>query len=59
MQRFALLGAGFIGTVHAANLAANPRVEFAKVYDVSAERAAEVAARFGATAVGSVDSFIR
>lgn len=54
MQRFALLGAGFIGSVHAANLAANPAVEFVSVYDVSAERAAAVAATYGATAVGSV-----
>ena len=54
MQRFALLGAGFIGSVHAGNLAANPRVQFAKVYDVSAERAQAIAEKYGATAVGSV-----
>jgi myo-inositol 2-dehydrogenase/D-chiro-inositol 1-dehydrogenase len=54
MIRFALLGAGFIGSVHAANLAAHPDVDFAKVYDVSTERAAAVAGKYGATAVGSV-----
>ena len=48
MQRFALLGAGFIGSVHARNLAENPRVEFLSVYDASAERAATVADQYGA-----------
>jgi myo-inositol 2-dehydrogenase/D-chiro-inositol 1-dehydrogenase len=54
MQRFALLGAGFIGSVHAKNLAENPDITFAKVYDVSAERAAAIAEKYGAVAVGSV-----
>ncbi len=54
MQRFALLGAGFIGSVHARNLAENPDVEFVSVYDVSAERAQAVAAKYGARAVASV-----
>lgn len=34
MQRFALIGAGFIGAVHAENLAANPSVDLVVVYDV-------------------------
>jgi myo-inositol 2-dehydrogenase/D-chiro-inositol 1-dehydrogenase len=55
MQRFALLGAGFIGSVHAGNLAAHPDVAFAKVYDVSAERAEAVARQHGATAAASVE----
>jgi myo-inositol 2-dehydrogenase / D-chiro-inositol 1-dehydrogenase len=55
MQRFALLGAGFIGSVHARNLAANPCVEFVKVYDVARERAAAIEASYGATAAGSVE----
>src|SRR5437016_5055690 len=33
MQRFAIVGAGFIGSVHAANLAAHPDVDFALIYD--------------------------
>lgn len=33
MQRFALISAGFIGSVHAANLAAHPDVDFALVHD--------------------------
>ena len=55
MQRFALLGAGFIGSVHAGNLAANPRVSFDKIFDVAGERASALARRVGATAVDSVD----
>ena len=55
MQRFALLGAGFIGSVHAGNLAAHPNVEFASVFDVSAERAAAIAAKYGARAATSVE----
>src|SRR4051794_22712000 len=48
MQRFALLGAGFIGSVHAENLAADPGVDFRLVYDVDEERARSVAHRHGA-----------
>lgn len=54
MQRFALVGAGFIGSVHAGNLAANPDVDFVSVYDASAERAQAVADQHGARAVASV-----
>src|SRR5690349_2540550 len=50
MQRFALIGAGFIGSVHAANLAAHPGVDFALVYDVDHSRAAALAEAHGATA---------
>ena len=55
MQRFALLGAGFIGTVHAANLASNPDIDFALVYDVDLERAAAVARAHGASVAASID----
>lgn len=48
MQRFALIGAGFIGSVHAANLAANPAVDFAFVYDVDTARAGVLASKHGA-----------
>jgi hypothetical protein len=51
MQRFALLGAGFIGSVHAANLAAHPDVDFALVYDIDHGRGVAVADAYGATAV--------
>lgn len=55
MQRFALIGAGFIGSVHAANLAANPRVDFRLVYDVDQGRAQTLAAAHGARAATSLD----
>ena len=50
MQRFALLGAGFIGSVHAANLAAHPGVDFTVVYDIDNGRAQSLAAAHGARA---------
>ena len=43
MHRFALLGAGFMGAVHGANLAVHPGVTLASVYDVAPERAARLA----------------
>ena len=45
MQRFALIGAGFIGGVHAANLAAHPDVDFTLVYDIDPDRATTLAER--------------
>lgn len=44
MTRFALIGAGFIGSVHAANLAAHPGIEFSLVYDIDPARASSLAA---------------
>ncbi len=55
MQRFALVGAGFIGTEHANNLAAHPDVDLAVVYDVDAGRARALAERHGARWTASVD----
>lgn len=48
MQTFALLGAGFIGQVHARNLAANPRIHFNRVFDIDSERAQALAVEHGA-----------
>ncbi|MFJ4172356.1 Gfo/Idh/MocA family oxidoreductase [Paenarthrobacter sp. NPDC089714] len=56
MQRIALIGAGFMGAVHAANLAAHPNVRFDFVYDVDTERAAALAAQHGATAVTDIEN---
>jgi myo-inositol 2-dehydrogenase/D-chiro-inositol 1-dehydrogenase len=50
VYRFALLGAGFIGSVHAGNLAAHPEIDFALVYDVDPHRASALAARYGTQA---------
>ncbi|WP_345801274.1 Gfo/Idh/MocA family oxidoreductase [Microbacterium sp. AZCO] len=55
MQRFALIGAGFIGSVHAANLAAHRGIDFALVFDVDRARAEAVAAEHGARAAASLD----
>ncbi|MFE4541984.1 Gfo/Idh/MocA family oxidoreductase [Arthrobacter sp. NPDC056727] len=54
MQRFALLGAGFIGSVHAANLAAHPDVDFQLVFDVDQDRAKALAATHGARAAADL-----
>lgn len=49
MQRFALIGAGFIGTVHAQNLAEHPDVHLVLVHDIDLGRATALATRYGAT----------
>lgn len=54
--RFALIGAGFIGRVHARNLAAHPGVDFALVHDIDSARAAEVAGRHGAGVAADLDT---
>lgn len=51
MTRFALIGAGFIGTLHARNLARHPEVDFALVADSDPARAETLAAEYGARAV--------
>jgi len=55
MQKFALIGAGFIGSVHAHNLASHPDVDFKLVYDIDLQRATTLAAQHGATAAASLD----
>ncbi|MCR1160308.1 Gfo/Idh/MocA family oxidoreductase [Paenarthrobacter sp. UW852] len=55
MPRFALLGAGFIGSVHAANLAAHPGIDFRLVYDVDQQRAQTLAAAHGASAATTLE----
>ncbi|WP_327352338.1 Gfo/Idh/MocA family protein [Streptomyces sp. NBC_01304] len=53
-MRIGLIGTGRIGSFHAATLERHPAVEALVVADAEAERAAELARRVGATAVGSV-----
>jgi myo-inositol 2-dehydrogenase/D-chiro-inositol 1-dehydrogenase len=55
MYRFALLGAGFIGSVHAANLAAHPDVDFSLVFDIDEDRAKTVARRHGNRVTGTLE----
>lgn len=53
----ALLGAGRIGRIHAANIAVHPELKLAWVSDKNADAAAEIASRFGAR-VGGADEAI-
>lgn len=48
MIRFALFGAGFIGRVHAQNVAHHPRATLTAVYDVNTQASGELAGRLGA-----------
>jgi myo-inositol 2-dehydrogenase/D-chiro-inositol 1-dehydrogenase len=48
MVKFALFGAGFIGKVHASNIAANSRSTLQYVYDVDTHTAEQVAGRYRA-----------
>ena len=50
MLDFALVGAGFIGPVHAANIAANPGARLAWVVDLDAAAGRALAQRYGARA---------
>ena len=56
MLRFALVGAGFIGTVHARSLTDHAGVELRTVADPDASRAEALAAKAGAQAVSDIDS---
>jgi myo-inositol 2-dehydrogenase/D-chiro-inositol 1-dehydrogenase len=57
MVRFALFGAGRIGTLHAANIAAShPRARLYCVYDTDAAAAAATAARHDARVAASVEA---
>ncbi len=59
MIRIALFGAGRIGSVHAANIAAlHPRAVLAWVYDTNATVATAVAARYGARPAANVDAVL-
>ena len=55
MVHFALIGAGFMGNVHAANLARHPVVSFDFAADIDEERARATADKYGARTL-SVDS---
>lgn len=55
MVRFALLGCGRIGRVHAANIAAGARSTLAMVYDVRVDEAREVAQQYGARVAAGAD----
>ena len=49
MHDIALIGAGRIGRIHAANIAAHPRLRLTRIIDPAADAAAALAAQYGAT----------
>jgi len=55
MKTFALFGAGFIGKVHGANIAAHPRAKLGYVYDTNQQAAEQLAEQYGAQAVSRPD----
>ncbi|GBD43373.1 Inositol 2-dehydrogenase [bacterium HR40] len=55
MLGFALFGAGRIGCMHAANIAAHPRCRLVRVFDVVPAAAAAVVERYGGRIAHSVD----
>jgi myo-inositol 2-dehydrogenase/D-chiro-inositol 1-dehydrogenase len=58
MVRFALFGAGRIGQVHAASIAANPRAELLRICDPMLPAAQALADKYGATAGSDVDAVL-
>jgi myo-inositol 2-dehydrogenase / D-chiro-inositol 1-dehydrogenase len=59
MKQVALFGAGRIGRIHAANLAALPGVQLKTVSDPMTGAAAEVAALYGAAVAPDIESIFR
>src|SRR5690349_22814231 len=57
-MKLALLGAGRIGQVHAANIHINPRAQFHAVVDVNAQAANALAQRYGVKASTDVDAVL-
>jgi predicted dehydrogenase len=55
--RLGVVGVGHIGSNHARIYAELSNAEFAAVFDIDSERAAEIAAKYQAKAVGSLDEF--
>jgi myo-inositol 2-dehydrogenase/D-chiro-inositol 1-dehydrogenase len=53
MTKFALFGAGFIGKVHANNIAAHPRATLQYVYDINTAAAEQLASRLSAKIASS------
>jgi myo-inositol 2-dehydrogenase / D-chiro-inositol 1-dehydrogenase len=58
MVKFAVLGCGRIGRMHALNLARHPRAELVYVYDIAGDAAAAVAEATGARRAGDVDEIL-
>jgi len=55
MLDLCLVGAGFIGPLHAANVAAHPGARLAWVVDLNVAAARSLAHKYGARASGALD----
>jgi myo-inositol 2-dehydrogenase / D-chiro-inositol 1-dehydrogenase len=55
-MEFCLIGAGFIGPVHAANIAAHPHARLRLVVDLNREAAERIATKYGAQIAPSLDA---
>ncbi|HSA79290.1 MAG TPA: inositol 2-dehydrogenase [Geminicoccaceae bacterium] len=58
MVKFAVLGCGRIGRMHALNLARHPRAELVYVYDIAGDAAGATADATGARRAGEVDEIL-
>lgn len=58
MLRFAVLGCGRIGRMHARNLARHKRAELISVFDIAHKAAADTAAELGVVAAATVDEIL-
>jgi myo-inositol 2-dehydrogenase/D-chiro-inositol 1-dehydrogenase len=58
MVKFAVLGCGRIGRMHALNLARHPRAALVYVYDIAGDAAAAVADATGARRAGEIDEVL-
>ncbi|TLU74456.1 inositol 2-dehydrogenase [Lichenicoccus roseus] len=58
MVRFAVLGCGRIGRMHAANLARHPDASLVSVFDIAQAAAAEVAGQLGVRQAASVEEIL-
>src|SRR5207249_6739556 len=54
MLKVAVIGTGFIGSVHAKNIARHPGMELVAVYDANAEFAKKISSPTGAQAVADI-----
>lgn len=55
MVKFALFGAGLIGSIHASNITTHPRATLRYVYDVNRTASEQAASRFGTQVASSVE----
>jgi myo-inositol 2-dehydrogenase/D-chiro-inositol 1-dehydrogenase len=58
MIRFGVLGAGFIGSVHAGNIAASPRARLISVYDINQKKAGVLADKYNARISTSAEQLL-